>query len=105
MFDCPFAYRPTDARAHTTASVTFPCPAPSQAPEGRHLDWEEYNHRRDEDESGVRHAGNSFAALMAGTSTSAALLHGLSIPDAAVQAPGMMIMMIMANAVQVSYKW
>ena len=48
------------------SSVPSSFRAPSQAPAGRDLDWEDYNYEREPASGGERQAENSLAALMAG---------------------------------------
>ena len=55
------------AHAQTPASsVPSFSRAPSQAPEGRDLDWEDYSYEREPAAGGGGQAENPLAALMAG---------------------------------------
>ena len=46
--ECPLGRRPEDARAQTlAASVPSFSSAPSQAPEERDVDWEDYSYERE----------------------------------------------------------
>ena len=96
--------RPRDAGAQTPAvSVPSTSGYPSEAPEERDLDWEDYNYERKPAAGGGRQAENPLAALLAGipdfnTKELEALLNDLPTPDNANQAA----VMTMAEAVEVS---
>ena len=96
---------PRDARAQTPdSSVPSASRAPTQASEGRDLDWEDYNYEREPAAGGGRQAENPLAALLAGipdfnTEDMKALLRDLPTQDDAKQAAGM----TMTEAVEVSY--
>ena len=102
------AGRPKETRPDTPASsVPSSSCAPSQPPEGRDLDWEDYNYQQDP-AAGEGQQGdleNPLAALLAGipdfsTEELEALLRDLPVPDDTRQpaAAGM----TMAEAVEVS---
>ena len=107
------AGRPTETRPDTPASsvVVDSVPssprAPSQPPEGRDLDWEDYNYQQDPAAGGGQQLEgdleNPLAALLAGipdfnTEELEALLRHLPVPDDTRQLAGM----TMAEAVEVS---
>ena len=76
---------------------------PSEAPDERDLDWEDYKYQREPAASGERQAENPLAALLAeipdfNTEELEALLHDLLTPDAANQAA----VMTMAEAAAMS---
>ena len=105
MPDCPLGRPRRDARAQTQAAYVQSCSrAPSQAPEERDLDWEDYtNYEREPAAGGGRQAVNPMAALMAGmpdfnTEELEALLSDLPTLDDANQAA----VKTMAEAVEVS---
>ena len=101
---------PTETRPDTPASpVPSSSRAPSQPPEGRDLDWEDYNYRQDPAAGGGQQGDleNPLAALLAGIRTRIldfnteeleALLRDLPVPDDTRQPAGM----TMAEAVEVS---
>ena len=92
------AGRPTETRPDTPASVPSSSRAPSQPPEGRDLDWEDYNYQQDP-AAGRGQQGdleNPLAALLAGipdfnTEELEALLRHLPVPDDTRQPAGMTI--------------
>ena len=83
------AGRPKETRPDTPAlSVPFSSRAPSQPPEGRDLDWEDYNYQQDPAAGGGQqgYLENPLAALLAGiphfsTEEFEALLRDLPVPD------------------------
>ena len=97
---------PTETRPDTPASsVPSSSRAPAQPPEGRDLDWEDYNYRPDAAAGGGQQGDleNSLAALLVGipdfnTEDLEALLRDLPVPDETRQPAGM----TMAKAVAVS---
>ena len=97
---------PTETRPDTLAlSVPSSSRAPSQPPEGRDLDWEDYNYQQDPAAGGGQQGDleNPLAALLAGipdfnTEELEALLRHLPVPDDTRQPAGM----TMAEAVEVS---
>ena len=97
--------RPRDACAQTPAVfVPFSSGDPSEAPDERDLDWEDYNYQLEPAAGGGRQAKNPLAAPLAGipdfkTEELEDLLHDLPTPDDANQAA----VMTMAEAVEVSY--
>ena len=100
------AGRPTETRPDTPASsVPSSSRAPSQPPEGRDLDWEDYNYQQDPAAGGGQQGDleNPLVALLAGipdfnTEELEALLRDLPVPDDTSQPAGM----TMAEAVEVS---
>ena len=101
----PLAGSPRYACPHT-AAVFVPSSSgdPSEAPDERDLDWEDYNYQTEPAAGGGRQAENTFAALQAGipdlnTKEFKALLHNLPTQGDANQAA----VMTMAEAVEVSY--
>ena len=100
------AGRPKETRPDTQASsVPSSSCAPSQPPEGRDLDWEDYNYQQDPAAGGGQQGNleNPLAALLAGipdfdTEDLEALLRDLPVPDDTRQPAGM----TMAEAVEVS---
>ena len=99
---------PTETRPDTPASsVPSSSRAPSQLepPEGRDLNWEDYNYQQDSAAGGGQQSDleNPFADLLAGipdfnTEELEALLRDLPVPDDTSQPAGM----TMAEAVEVS---
>ena len=97
---------PTETRPDTPASsVPSSSRAPSQPPEGRDLDWEDYNYQQDPAAGGGQHGDleNPLAALLAGipdfnTEELEALLRDLPVPDNTRQPAGMTLL----EAVEVS---
>ena len=101
----PLAGSPRDDSAQTPA-VFVPSSSgdPSEAPDERDLDWEDYNYQQEPAGGGGRQAENPFAALLPGipdlnTDELEALLQDMPTPDDANQAA----VMTMAEAVEVSY--
>ena len=100
---------PMETRPDTPASsVPSSSRAPSQPPEGRDLDWEDYNYQQDPAAGGGQQSDleNPLAALLAGipdfnTEELEALLRDLPVPDDTRQPAGMS-RMTMAEAVEVS---
>ena len=100
------AGHPKETRPDTPASsVPSSSRAPSQPPEGRDLDWEDYNNQQDPAAGGGQQGNleNPLAALLAGipdfnTEELEALLRDLPVPDDTSQPVGM----TMAEAVEVS---
>ena len=100
------AGHPTETRPDTPASsVPSSSRAPSQPPEGRDLDWEDYNYRQDPAAGGGQQGDleNPLASLLAGildfnTEEFEAfkLLRDLPVPDDTRQPAGM----TMAEAVE-----
>ena len=65
--DVHLAGRPSDAPAQTPAAfVPSSSRPPSQAPEERDVDWEDYNYELEPAAGGGSQAENSLAALLAG---------------------------------------
>ena len=101
------AGRPTETRPETPASsVPSSSRAPSQPPEGRDLDWEDYNYQQDPAAGGGQQGDleNLLAALLAwipdfNTAELEALLRDLPVPDDTRQPAGM----TMVEAVEVSH--
>ena len=97
---------PLETRPDTPASsVPSSSRAPSQTPEGRDLDWEDYNYQQDPAASGGQQGDldNPLAALLSwipdfSTEELEALLRDLPVPDDTRQPAGM----TMADAVEVS---
>ena len=103
------AGRPTETSPdhHDTPASSVPSSsrAPPQPPEGRDLDWEDYNYRPNPAAGGGQEGDleNPMAALLAGipdfnTEELEALLRDLPVPDDTSQPAGM----TMAEAVEVS---
>ena len=101
------AGRPTETRPDTPASsVPSSSRAPSQPPEGRDLDWEDYTYQQDPAAGGGGQQSdleNPFADLLAGipdfnTKELEALLRDLPVPDDTGQPAGM----TMAEVVEVN---
>ena len=100
------AGRPPETRPDTpSSSVPSSSRAPSQPPEGRDLDWEDYNYQQDPAAGGGQQGDleNPLAALLAeipdfNTEELEALLRHLPVPDDTRQPAGMS----MAEAVEVS---
>ena len=96
----------TETRPDTAASfVPSSSRAPSQLPEGRDLDWEDYDYQQDPAAGGGQQGDldNPLAALLAGIpdfniEELEALLRDLPVPDDTSQHAGM----TMAEAVEVS---
>ena len=95
---------PTETRPDTPASsVPSSSRAPSQPPEGRDLDWEDYNYRQDTAAGGgqqgdLENPGIRTRILDFNTEELEALLRDLPIPDDTRQPAGM----TMEEAVKVS---
>ena len=97
---------PTETRPDTPASsVPSSSRAPSQPPEGRDLNWEDYNYQQDSAAGGGQQSDleNPFADLLAGipdfnTKELEALLRDLPVQENTRQPAGM----TMAEAVEVS---
>ena len=100
------AGHPRETRPDTPASTVPSSPrAPSQPPDGRDLDWEDYNYQHDPAAGGGQQGDfeNPLAALLAripdfNTEELEALLRNLPVPDDTSQPAGM----TMAEAVEVS---
>ena len=100
------AGRPTETRPDTPASsVPSSSRAPSQPPEERDLDWEDYNYQQDPAAGGGQqgYLENPLAALLAripdfNTEELEPLLRDLPVPDGTSQPAGM----TMEEAVEVS---
>ena len=100
------AGRPTETRPDTPASSVPPSSrAPSQPPEGRDLDWEDYNYQQHPAAGGGQqgYLENPLAALLAripdfNTEELEPLLRDLPVPDGTSQPAGM----TMEEAVEVS---